>query len=224
MKTVMITGSSRGLGRELALEFSKNYKVILHGRNPNSMKIANLVSGDHESYIVDGDITDERTLQSLEDTANRVGLDILVNNVGIYSNGPTTPEELKKIMETNFLASANLTLRLLPIMMRNEQSLIVNINSLAGKQGGPGEPAYSASKHALKGFFDSLRYQVTKHGVRIMDVYLGAMRTQMTEGRPNWELAMYPEEVARVIIKNCDLYDSLSLTELNIGRRKYLNT
>jgi NADP-dependent 3-hydroxy acid dehydrogenase YdfG len=68
---------------------------------------------------------------------------------------------------------------------------------------------------------DSIRPEVTKYGIRILDVYLGAMNTQMTNGRPNQELLMDPKEVAKVIVGNCGLHESLSVNELTIRRTKY---
>lgn len=220
MKTVLVTGSNRGLGKELALEFSKNYNVIIHGRDLESLKNVYDKLPKCRRSMVRGDIRDKKTLDCLEVMAkggrfNEGNLDILVNNAGIYSGN------LKDVMDVNFFAPIDLTERVLPIFKSKKNGLIVNINSIAGKQGSKGECAYSASKHALKGYFDSLRYDVTKHGIRILNVYLGGMNTQMTKGRENQELLMNPQEVARVIVKNCELYSSLNINEISIGRINY---
>lgn len=222
----MITGASKGLGKELALEFSKKYNIIINGRDANALneiyKKINPYKDMDKCTIILGDITNEKTLENLTEKA-KDGLDILINNAGIYYNNPDeiNLDELRKVMEVNFFAQANLISRILPIFIAKQKGLIVNINSIAGKFGSLGEYAYCASKHALRGFSESLRYDLTKQGIRILDVYLGAMRTPMTAKRPNQELLIDPREVAKVIVKNCELYKSLSVNEINMRRRNY---
>lgn len=215
MKTVLITGASSGLGKELALEFSKNCNVIINGRDIEKLKqvYKNIPKGRGE--MVCGDITKKSTLDSLGKLAKERDIDILINNAGVY-NGT-----LREIMETNFLAPVEITNKILPHFISRKKGLIININSISGKQGSKGEPAYSASKHALRGFFDSLRYDVTKHGVRILDIYSGGINTSMTNWRKNQNLLMDPKEIAKVIVKNCELYESLSVNEISVGRRHY---
>lgn len=223
MRCVCITGSSHGLGRELALEFAKTHEVLLHGRDLTALNQVFQQIPDGKAFMVQGDITDTETLRYIEEEAQARDLEILVNNAGMYSNKPaaeTTPEELRRIMEVNFYAPVELTKRVLPIFMKKGRGLIVNINSVAGKQGSAGESAYAASKHALRGFFDSLREEVTQYGIRILDVYLGAMKTQMTATRPNHDLLMDPQEAARVIARNCRFYDSLATNEIYLRRIK----
>lgn len=226
-KTALITGSSKGLGKELALEFSRNeYDIIIHGRDETALGEVDAQTRKHEVnvYSVVGDITQVNTLVALAQEARARNINVLVNNAGIYLKKPATEmtmEELRKLMEVNFLSHVDLTKRILPIFLNKKEGLIVNINSIAGEKGSPEESAYSASKHALKGFFDSLRYEVTKQGVRILDVYSGAIKTQMTRDRKTYPLLMNPEEVAKEIVKNCELSESLSVSRLDIGRIKY---
>lgn len=217
---VLITGSSRGLGKELALEFSRNgYSVIANGRRLSELQE---LYAQTECEVIQGDITEERTLNLLGQIK---GLDILVNNAGIISNKPfneLTEEEIRKLMEVNFFAPIELTRRLLPSFLERK-GLIVNINSVAGQLGCINKSVYCASKFALRGFFDSLKYEVTKQGVRILNVYLGAMQTDMSKDRTEYENLMKPDEVAKVIVRNCKLSDTLYIPELNIGRVKYGN-
>ncbi|OGJ15846.1 hypothetical protein A3K73_01625 [Candidatus Pacearchaeota archaeon RBG_13_36_9] len=226
-KTALITGSSKGLGRELALEFARNkYNIIIHGREQDALKEVEIIAGKEgvNVFTVVGDITQESTINALAEEAKTRNISILANNAGIYLNKPAeemTMEELRTVMEVNFFAHVCLTKKILPVFLSKGRGFIVNINSLAGKQGGLGESAYAASKHSLRGFFDSLRYEVTKKGVRILDVYSGAMQTQMTKARETYPLLMKPEEVAEVIVKNCVEYSSLNPTEIHIGRIKY---
>ncbi len=221
-KSVCVTGSSRGLGKQLALQFSKNYDVIIHGRDKEKLQeVYRLCCGPSalpnkkNVDIIEGDVRDPQVLDSLVEISKRRGLDILVNNAGIYHGSS------KEIMDVNVSAVIDLTERILPIFKEKKSGLIVNINSIAGKQGGSGNPAYHASKHALRGYFNSLRFNVTKDGIRILDIYPGGIDTQMTDWREDQKLLMDPEEVAKVIVKNCELYRSLGVNEISIGRRHY---
>jgi len=226
-KTVLITGSSKGLGRELALEFAvQNYNVIIQGRDESALQEVETQIKEKgvECYKVVGELTRTEVIKELADISKREKIVILVNNVGIYlgdSLENISIEDLERVMAINFFVPAILTKQILSLFLEGGRGLIVNINSIAGKQGGNLETAYAASKHALKGFFDSLRLEVTAKGVRILDIYLGAMATQMTEKRKNPNLVMQPREVAKVIVKNCERYESLEIKELTIGRVKY---
>ncbi|MFH1290406.1 MAG: SDR family oxidoreductase [Nanoarchaeota archaeon] len=218
MSKILITGSSGGLGKELAIEFARRgNKVIAHGRNRQNLK---RFSGD---YVV-GDITEGGTLRELVRRAE--GLNILVNNVGTHFDRQASKmsmDELRKLMEVNFFSHVDLTLRVLPIFLEKREGLIVNINSVAGKAGSVGKSAYASSKHALSGFFDSLKYEVTEQGVRILNIYLGGMKTPMSRHRKEYEDLMDPKEVAKVIVDNCEARGSLYVPELHIGRVRYGN-
>lgn len=228
---VIITGASHGLGRALALEFASlpnrayaNYELLLSGRDAAALSDVRRQINHGKTSVIVGDITWQTTLDQIEAETRKRNLAILVNNAGVYLNKPVremSQGELMRVMETNFYAQTALTMRLLPKMREQRRGLIVNINSLAGERGSAGEAAYAASKHALRGFFDSLRLEETKYGIRILDVYLGAMRTGMTAERPNPDLLITPEDAAKVIVQNCKLYDSLAVNEIHIGRRNY---
>jgi len=225
-KTVLITGSSQGLGKHLALEFSKiGYEIILHGRNEESLNDAKKqVEKNSECLTVIGDIRSDETINELQEVARLNSLDILVNNVGVYLNqfGEDTPiEDYKRVMEINFFAPIKLMKATLPIFKEKGSGLIVNINSIAGEQGSPKETAYCASKHALRGFSNSLKPEVIEYA-RIIDVYLGAMATQMTKGiRPDFEFLIQPEEAAKAIVRNCEDYKTLCPKEISLRRIKY---
>lgn len=226
-KSVLITGSTNGLGRELALGFaSKGYDVIIHGRN--SLRLDELSCKVKENNVkclnLCGDLNLDDTLTNLTRIADESNIGILVNNAGVYLNKPfseVTQEELEESFRINFYVPFLLTKSILPTLERNGSGLIVNINSLAGKAGSPNETVYSASKHALKGFSESLRYEVIKNGIRLLDVYLGAMATQMTLGRKDQLVCINPKEAAEIITSLCRDYESLNINEIVIGRIKY---
>ncbi len=225
-KTVLITGSNKGIGRCLALEFSgKGYDIIIHGRDRISLEeVKQQIEKNSECSIVVGDITSEKTIEDLAELAKSKGIDILVNNAGIYLNNPVENmsfEECKNMMDVNFFAPVRLIKAILPIFKEKGSGLIVNINSIAGKQSTHGESAYCASKHALRGFSNSLKPEVINYA-RIIDIYLGATATQMTKGRrADFDLLIKPEEAAKAIVRNCDAYETLCPKEIDIGRINY---
>jgi len=213
---VMITGASRGLGKELVNVFSGhgNY-LIMSNRN-------DIYELHEEGVVVSGDLTHPATINTLCHEAELVdGIDILINCAGIYANGEFNQAELKKVMDVNFFATVLLTMKLFPLFRRRNGGCIVNLNSLAGVVAGKGEMAYAASKHALKGFFDSLKFEATKYNIKILNVYSGAMKTDMTKHRPDWDKLIDPKEVARVIFDLCQNYKSLNINEITITRSNY---
>lgn len=223
---VLITGSSNGLGRCLAWKFaSDENKVILHGRNETRLTaFRDLLREDYgvKADMVIGDIREEATLCRLYEAALRHEIDVLINNAGVYQQGDPgniNPADLDMVIGTNLIAPIRLALLVYPIMVAKGKGLIVNINSLAGKSFNDREAAYCASKHGLRGFMGSFRHEAKKHGVGVLDVYLGAMQTDMMLGRSGYDSMMDPDDVAEVIAGLCrDGYDSLRVNEIEIGR------
>jgi short-subunit dehydrogenase len=224
MPSVLITGSSKGLGKSLALEFSKNnYHVILHGRDEKSLNELKTILKDKCSIII-GDITSEEVINKLFIEAEKRDIDILINNAGQYfskSLEETKEDEIKRIFEINFFSIVKLIKKILPLFENKKSGLIININSLAGKNGSKGESFYSATKHALKGFSDSFKQEVLEKGIRVLDVYLGAISTDMTKNRKDHEFFIDPDEAASVIFNNIKDKSSLYINEIEIRRRKY---
>jgi len=228
--SVLITGSSKGFGRNLAIEFAdRGYDLIIHGRNAKELSsLEELIASEKKRQVssVIGDITSEDTLNQLIDEAKTRGINILVNNAGIYLKKEveeTSEQEFREIMETDFFAQIRLTKKILPLFIK-EGGVIVNINSTAGAHGSLGESAYSAAKHALKGFSESLRYEVTKKGIKIMDIFLGAMKTQMNSKREDRDLLIDPLEAAKFIVQSCQecqKYLTVYPKEIYLSRCKY---
>ncbi len=175
-KTIIITGASSGLGRALALELAGlNANLVLFARNrENLLETQNLCAQfNSPSIIVSGDVTKPKDCQKLiELTVEHFGaLDILIANAGIGLWAKFEQIEdlaiLNKIMTTNYLGAVNVTHHALP-HLRKSQGLIAVISSIQGKQGVPFHSGYAASKHALHGFFDSLRIELQGTGVDIL--------------------------------------------------------
>jgi len=138
---VLITGASKGLGRELALAFAKSgVDVIVHGRDEGDLaEVERRVTACGVTCeVVRGELTDEETLDRLELAGSRAEVEVLVNNAGIYWNeslAEMTPSSLRRVLDVNLVAPILLTQRLLPVFKKNGSGLVVSINSFAGLQG-----------------------------------------------------------------------------------------
>jgi 3-oxoacyl-[acyl-carrier protein] reductase len=225
-KTVLITGSSKGLGRSLAFNFAANkYNIILHGRNQPAMaEVADeVLSKGVVCDAVLGDLSSEKTIHNLYEVAVKRDLDILINNAGIYAHKPFTEmsaKELRRIIEVNLIAPALLTMRIYPMMKRRKSGTIINISSMAATVANELEAAYCASKHGLRGFTRSFRYEATRHGVRMISISLGAMRTSMTAYREDHAQLIDPFEVAVKVFNACKESESLTVEELSLRRKR----
>jgi 3-oxoacyl-[acyl-carrier protein] reductase len=226
-KTVLITGSSKGLGKSIAILFAKKkYNIILHGRDKEGLDIVKkrVLENNVSCDIVRGDITTEKTINKLFETARKRNIDILINNAGIYLNkslGNMTPVEFRRVVEVNLIAPVLLSKRIYPIFQKKRSGLIININSIAGKKGSDGESAYAASKHGLRGFTKSFQFEANKDNVRVLELCIGTMNTAMTEGRRDPEKCIQTDEVADLIYRLCMDYPSMKINEIDISRRIY---
>lgn len=225
-KTVLITGSSKGLGHSLALVFAHNkYNLIIHGRDePALAELYDLIlKNEVNCDIIVGDLSSQKTLDSLRDVAVRRELDVLINNAAIHVHKPfgeMSEKEMRRIIEVNLIVPVQLTMKIYPLMRAKKSGIIININSMAATVANELEAAYVASKHGLRGFARSLRYEATRHGVRVVSVYLGAMRTGITSYRTDWERLIAPDEAAAVIVGICKDYKSLTIDEIDLRRVK----
>ncbi|KAF0146408.1 MAG: 3-oxoacyl-acyl-carrier protein reductase [Nitrospirae bacterium] len=226
-KTVLITGASRGLGRSLSLAIAKaGHNVVIHGRDEKRLYA---LKGEIAKYnvaceIVSGDIVEGQTIQKLTDCANRHEVDVLINNAGDYlgkSVSEMSISEFRKIIEVNLIAPVILTKKIFELFKKRKFGLIVNINSLAGKNFSDLEAAYSAGKHGLRGFMGSFQFEALRANVLIINIYSGAMSTDMSAGRKDHDKFIDPDEMADVICKMLDGARTMRIGELDILRRIY---
>ena len=189
-KTVLITGSSRGLGLAMAEEFGRRgARIVLTARDPDELDRARalllrreVVSGPDEILTLAADLRSpeeaERLVQRVTNTWGRV--DILVNNAGIITVGPVENQSLqdfRDVMDANFFTGLHCTLSVLPQMLARRSGTIVNITSIGGKVAVPHLLPYSASKFAEVGFSEGLHAELRIKGVHVLTVCPGLMRT-----------------------------------------------
>ena len=220
METAVITGASGGLGQALTGAFlDRGWRVICHSRTLDSVTV------EAERIVrVCGDLRQCKTLNRIISAAKQYDAGVLVNNAATYLNCPideTTPADAFELIETNLVAPVMLTIGVWSLFKTRGGGVIVNINSLAGRNGGKGESLYCATKHGLAGFGKALQFDGTRDNVRVMEVYVGAMRTNMSATRVDHERFIDPIEVAGQVVQSCFESHTMRLTELTITRSMY---
>ena len=201
MKTIVVTGTSSGIGNEICIQAAKlNYKVISISRNIEPLKGINGI----DSYIVD--ITDKKSIKNfIDDLRNRdLKIDILINNAGQLSNelfGETSYESFKQTFDVNVFGLAEITRSLIPFI--NKSGHVINISSIGGVNGSkkfPGLSVYSSSKAAVIALTEVLAEEYSE-GPSFNVLALGAVQTKMLkEAFPDYEAQTKPLEMAKYII------------------------
>jgi short-subunit dehydrogenase len=182
-KLVWITGSSSGIGRALAIEFSKQGAIcILSARSKDGLEQTNsLTSNADQNIILPLDVTNEQQVEkAVSNIIDQGGVDILINNAGVSQRSTVEQTEMKvyrSLMEVNYFGVVKLTKAVLPHMLKKGKGSIVTISSIAGKVGPPYRAGYAASKHALHGFFDSMRAETSHKGIHTLVVCPGYINT-----------------------------------------------
>lgn len=187
-KVVWITGASSGIGEALAHAFAREgAKLVLSSRRADELnRVKNALKlKDENVLILPIDLADTSNANALTQKviATFGRIDILINNGGISQRALTKDTSLeidRKIMEVNFFGTIALTKSVLPYMLQQKSGHIIAMSSIAGKFGFYFRSAYAASKHALHGFFESLRMEIYKENVQVMIVCPGKVKTNIS--------------------------------------------
>ncbi len=187
--TVLITGSSTGIGKATAIEFARRgWNVAASMRSPQSSTLAT----DHgELFTPCLDVTDPASIrETISATLDRFGaIDALVNNAGFMLMGPLEAwreGQLEAQFNTNLFGLVNVTRAVLPAMRRAGGGTIVNISSIGGRIGFPLGSAYHATKFAVEGLSESLRYELAPLNIRVKVVEPGGIRTDFVKRGLQW--------------------------------------
>lgn len=185
---VWITGASSGIGEHLAYAYSKaGYFVILSSRNIKELeRVQQALEDSSKSKIVVLDVGKYSDLEKqVRPALDEVGrIDILVNNAGISQRSKVLDTDLavyEQIMNVNFMGSIAMTKAVLPTMIRQRSGNICVISSVNGKISVPARSGYCSSKHALHGFFESLRGEVYDDNIHVTMVVPGYIRTNVSK-------------------------------------------
>jgi dehydrogenase/reductase SDR family protein 7B len=187
-KVIWITGASSGIGEALVHEFAKSgARLILSARRENELKrvAAETKLPELDLLVLPFDLDNTSNASALAaQVINKFGrIDVLINNGGMSqrSEALDTKESIERhLMEVNYFSAVNLSKAVLPYMKRQKSGQLVVVSSIAGKFGFYLRSSYSAAKHALHGYFESLRLETEKSGIRIMLVCPGKIKTAVS--------------------------------------------
>jgi 3-oxoacyl-[acyl-carrier protein] reductase len=183
-RTALVTGASKGIGRAIALELARAGAAVVVGYR-SGQEEAEAVAAEIGGRALQADVSDAASAAALVEAAGE--LDILVNNAGLTRDGllmRMSDDDWDTVIQTN-LSSVFYTCRAAarPMMKRRGGS-IVNISSIVGVHGNPGQTNYAASKAGIIGFTKSLARELGSRNVRANVVAPGYVRTQLTDVLP----------------------------------------
>jgi short-subunit dehydrogenase len=187
-KVIWITGASSGIGEALVKNLAQyQVNLILSARRKEELERVKDECQNCKAQLnlLPLDLEDSNSLKNkVEEAISLFGhIDIMIHNAGISQRSivkDTSLEVDRKIMEVNFFGTVSITKYLLPYMLDRRSGYFVVVTSLVGKFGSPFRSAYSASKHALHGFFDSLRAELGREGIKVTMVCPGFIKTHVS--------------------------------------------
>jgi dehydrogenase/reductase SDR family protein 7B len=186
-KVVWITGASSGIGEALVYAYNKlGAKLIISSRNRDELfRVKANCKDQINVHVLSLDLADGGSLPGKANDAIRIYgyIDILINSGGISQRSlalATDDSTEKRLMDVNFWGTVILSKAILPQMLAKNAGTIVCVSSLVGKFGTKLRSAYSASKHALHGYFDSLRIEIDNPNIHILLACPGFIKTNVT--------------------------------------------
>lgn len=187
-KTILVTGASSGFGLLIASKLHKSgYNVIGTSRNPEK------IQSSLPFKVLALDLTDDNSIQSFgKELFKHISqIDVFINNAGFYLSGlaeETTIEQGKKQFETNFWGTIKLTNVLLPYFRKQKFGKIITVGSLLGLVSFPNASYYSATKHALEGYFKALRFELNEFNIKVCMVEPMAFKTNIINSSSSAEI------------------------------------
>ncbi|MCE7071365.1 SDR family oxidoreductase [Dyadobacter sp. CY327] len=187
-KVVWITGASSGIGEAMALAFAKEgARLVLTARRKDELRRVKEITGLPETsvLVLPMDVTQfDKAQGAAEQVIAHFGrIDVMVHNAGVsqrsYVNN-TALDVYQKLMNVNFFSTVALTKAVLPYMIRQKSGHFIVISSVAGKIGTIMRSGYNAAKHALHGFYDSLRAEGYSDNIKVTTVCPGYIRTNIS--------------------------------------------
>ena len=187
-KVVWITGASSGIGEAIALAFAKEgAKLVLTSRREEELLRVKKLTGlpDSSVLILPMDVTAiDKAAPAADLIIKTFGqIDIMVHNAGVSQRSyikDTTMEVYRKIMDVDFFSTVAITKAILPYMIKQQSGHFIVISSVAGKIGTPMRSGYNAAKHALHGFYDSLRAEGFNQNIHVTTVCPGYIKTNIS--------------------------------------------
>lgn len=186
-KVVWITGASSGIGKEVAIQLSKRGAIlILTSSNESLLRALEVELSDSKIYVLPYDLLN---LDGLDDLVTRAlalegTIDCVIQSAGISQRAEaadTSLEVYKKLMDINYFAPVAITQAILPHFKKHNKGNMTVISSIAGLIGFPLRSGYCASKHAIKGYLETLQCELYKTNITVSIVYPGRIDTNISK-------------------------------------------
>ncbi|MGI5890147.1 MAG: 3-oxoacyl-[acyl-carrier-protein] reductase [Sedimentibacter sp.] len=206
IKTAIITGASKGIGAVIAKRLNElNYNLVLNYRTNTALMeelIVNFKNKETKNIIVQCDVSLYEDAKKLIDEAYSTfgTVDVLINNAGITKDNLLplmTQEEFDRVIDINLKGTFNSCRHIAKRMMKQRQGRIINISSVSGLAGNPGQVNYSASKAGIIGMTKSMARELGKKNILVNAIAPGFIKTEMTD--------KIPEEIKAEMMKNIPL-------------------
>lgn len=200
-RVAVITGASRGIGRAIAKRLAERYEVIAIARTKPALEslAQEIAAAGGACRALPLDLADHSAVTR---AVRGIDADVLVNNAGIITLKPfmeLSPAEWQAMMDVNLTALYTLTRALLPGMIARKRGFIVMIGSLAGRNTFAGGTGYTATKHGVIGFAESLMLEVREHNVRVATIMPGSVDTYDRPGGSEQSWMLSVENVAEAV-------------------------
>lgn len=223
----LVTGASRGIGKAIALALAdEGMDIIIFGRDVKALENVQLEikSKNVRCEYFSGDVGDEKfvhmSVKKIIDVYGKI--DHLINNAGMGILKPFTEaklDELKEQMNANVYGVFNFSRAVVGDMIKRKKGSIINIISLAGKNGFLGGTMYGATKHAELGFMKSLMLEVREFNIRVAAICPGSVATEFGSGnnqKKETEKVLAPEDVAHAVLSIINLPVRALMSEIDL--------
>ncbi len=226
MKKVVVTGSSRGIGKAIAEEFAKNgYHVIINASKSYKELQSTFSDFITKGYSCEAVMADVSNYESCKELF-KSDVDILINNAGISDISlftDMTPAQWKHVIDVNLLSVFNCTHYALKSMIKKHAGIIINISSIWGERGASCESVYSASKGAVNAFTKSIAKETGLSGIRVNAISCGVIDTQMNSCFSEEEKADLCDEISLSRFGTAEEVAKLALFLANNSSSSYIN-
>lgn len=225
-KTVVITGSSRGIGRQLAIRFAKEgANIVLNARKEVPQELIKKIESLHvETHVVIGDVQNFDEAKNLIDEAkNRFGrVDVLINNAGITKDTllmRMTEEMFDEVVSVNLKGTFNTIHHVSKLMLKQRFGTIINMSSVIGEIGNAGQANYAASKAGIIGLTKSTAKELAARGITCNAIAPGFIETDMTDHLSD---KIKETTLSHIPLKRLGKTDDIADTALFLASQSYI--